>query len=404
MVKTKVYITGIGVVNALGSGRDAFFQNLCLNRCAAANLPEDQLQDFFKKKAVRIPDEKKDQSEKDHYGRACYFMLQAAKQAVSEAEIDSGTIKKFRVGLCVGTAAGDTGDMESWYCANNYRQPLTKRQSPQLKRYPLQNIADTIAEKYGISGPVVTVTAACASGALALETAYDWIKRDQVDIALCGGVDVFRLLAHFTLAKYRIMASEQFRPFDIDREGILLGEGAGMLVLESYKTVKKRNRAAAVSVYGTGSSFDCFSLSGKDKSAQNIVSAMHNALSCAQLKPNQIDCILAHGIGTVVGDAAEMSAVNAVFSKNRENCIPVTAIKGAIGHTQGASGILNAIVAVEIIRRQVIPPIVNTIKTDPLLEHMGVLAQPLSCKVNTVMANCLSFGGHASSLILGKIK
>ena len=359
---------------------------------------------FFQKKAVRIPDEKKDQSEKDHYGRACYFMLQAAKQAVSEAEIDSGTIKKFRVGLCVGTAAGDTGDMESWYCANNYRQPLTKRQSPQLKRYPLQNIADTIAEKYGISGPVVTVTAACASGALALETAYDWIKRDQVDIALCGGVDVFRLLAHFTLAKYRIMASEQFRPFDIDREGILLGEGAGMLVLESYKTVKKRNRAAAVSIYGTGSSFDCFSLSGKDKSAQNIVSAMHNALSCAQLKPNQIDCILAHGIGTVVGDAAEMSAVNAVFSKNRENCIPVTAIKGAIGHTQGASGILNAIVAVEIIRRQVIPPIVNTIKTDPLLEHMGVLAQPLSCKVNTVMANCLSFGGHASSLILGKIK
>ena len=99
-----------------------------------------------------------------------------------------------------------------------------------------------------------------------------------------------------------------------------------------------------------------------------------------------------------------MSAVNAVFSKNRENRIPVTAIKGAIGHTQGASGILNAIVAVEIIRRQVIPPIVNTIKTDPLLEHMGVLTQPLSCKVNTVMANCLGFGGHASSLILGKIK
>lgn len=403
MEKTKVYITGIGVVNALGLGCDAFFQNLCLNRCAAANLPEEQLQDFFKKKAGLIPDEKKDPSEKDRYGRACYFMLQAAKQAVSEAEIDSGTIKKFRVGLCVGTAAGDTGDMENWYCAN-YWQPLTKRQSPQLKRYPLQNIADTIAEKYEISGPVVTVTAACASGALALETAYDWIKRDQVDIALCGGVDVFRLLAHFTLAKYRIMASEQFRPFDIDREGILLGEGAGMLMLESYETVKKRNKAAVVSIYGTGSSFDCFSLSGKDKSAQNIVSAMQNALSCAQLKPNQIDCILAHGIGTAVGDAAEMSAVNAVFSKNRENRIPVTAIKGAIGHTQGASGILNAIVAVEIIRRQVIPPIVNTIKTDPLLEHMGVLTQPLSCKVNTVMANCLGFGGHASSLILGKIK
>lgn len=402
MAKTKVYITGIGVVNAFGSGCDAFFQNLCLNRCAAANLLEDQLQDFFKKKAVLILDGKKDQSEKDRYGRACYFMMQAAKQAVSEAEIDSRTINKFRVGLCVGTAAGDTGDMESWYCAN-YRQPLTKRQSPQLKRYPLQNIADTIAEKYGISGPVVTVTAACASGALALETAYDWIKRDKVDIALCGGVDVFRPLAHFTLAKYRIMASEQFRPFDINREGILLGEGAGMLVLESYKTVKKRN-SAAVSIYGSGSSFDCFSLSGKDKSAQNIVSAMQNALSCAQMKPNQIDCILAHGIGTAVGDAAEMLAVNTVFSKNIENCIPVTAIKGAIGHTQGASGILNAIVAVEIIRRQVIPPIVNTIKTDPLLEHMGVLAQPLSCKVNTVMSNCLSFGGHASSLILGKIK
>ena len=393
----KVCITGTGVVTALGFDTNTCFQNLCCNMESINTLDNEYLIDFPKKRMINITMPLPGENLKNNYGRACAMSMIAAQQALLEAQIDK---KTNNVGLCIGTAAGNTGEFEKWYL-DNHNYQLKNLEQKVKSNYPLCSITETISEKYNLTGIRTTISGACASGAIAIQTAFNWISNGLVDIVLCGGVDVWRPLAQISLSKYRLITSNVMKSFDINRNGMLIGEGAGFVILESEKSAVNRGVEMKAYLKGCGSSNDYNSLSGNDNSAKNTVLSMRKALSNAKLGVDDIDCLFANGIATQMSDQNEMMAINEMFQSRTKKEFYITTIKSGIGHILDASGAVNIAIAVETLCNQIVPPIKNLTNPDPSL--IGILPSTATpCTIRNIMCSCASFSGYSVHMILGQ--
>lgn len=405
--RQRVFITGVGVISAIGTGFDMFRDALktgrngvgrirafdpsglaCQNGCEV-----DDLQPYFPKEEARRMD------------RASQLAMIAAEQAVQTAElkresgskIDRQWIDPTRSGIAFG---GTIGGMTSGFA---YYRRLKKGQAAPgfLREQPLYSVGARVSATYGLQGPNLVFSTACSSANIAIGYASDLIRCGQVDIMLAGGFDP---MAEITCAGFGVLRNtspDVARPFDRKRNGLILGEGAGILLLESEKHFERRHGHIYGEVLGYGMSSDAYHMTSPDVLGRGAARSMSNAISNSGIVPEQVEYINAHGTATKHNDQMETMAIKRVF-KERAYEIPISSTKSMHGHTLGAAGGIEAIAVLAAMDGGFIPPTMNYREKDPKCDLDYVPNQARDQEFSVGLSNNFGFGGNNCTVILGR--
>ncbi|MFG3497740.1 beta-ketoacyl-[acyl-carrier-protein] synthase family protein [Streptomyces sp. NPDC047928] len=399
-----VVVTGLGMVSPAGIGVDAAWQGLCAGVSTARTDPElDGMPvDFscavegFDARAV-LP------RRASRIGRFVQFGVAAAREAVRGAGLDPGTWDADRVGVVIGVGASAT---EAWLDqAEKVSTGRPETVSPLTLLRSIPNMASgEIALALTARGPNLVTSTACASGATAIGVARDLVRSGACDIVVTGGTEAPRAsaltalcFAQLTaLSTRRLDPAGASRPFDADRDGFVLGEGAGVLVLERAEHARARSAAPLAVLAGYGASCDAYHATAPSPDGAGTVAAMRAALTDAGLGPADIGHVNAHGTGTRLNDLAEARALRTVFAHDP----PVTAPKSVIGHAIGGAGAMEAVMSVLSLRHGLIPPTANYERPDPDIDLDVVSKVPRRVPgLRAVMSNSCGFGGHNAALL-----
>ncbi|UCC98969.1 MAG: beta-ketoacyl-ACP synthase II [Phycisphaerales bacterium] len=414
MKRRRVVITGRGCVTALAESVGDFFAALCEGRSGISTIESfdtsaypvhfgGEIKDFDVTKYV-------DQRESKRMDRFTQFAMAAAHQAVADSGLDFSKEDVSRAGVVVGTGIGGIGEIEQQHIRLLDKGP--GKVSPFCVPRLMANAASgNIAIRYGLRGPNFCVSSACASGNNAIGEAFANIVCGRSDIMITGGAEAALTpvgLASFCAARSLSLRNDDpqaaSRPFDKDRDGFVLSEGAGVLVLEEEGRARKRGAKIYAELLGYSATDDGYHITAPLPDGAGAASAMKRALADAGLAPEKIDYINAHGTGTELNDCAESSAIRYVFAEHAYK-IPVSSTKSSIGHLLGASGAVELIVCVEAINEAAIPPTVNLENPDERcdLKMDYVPLQARQAKVNYALSNSFGFGGHDACLVVGKV-
>ena len=408
----RVVVTGLGSVTPFGVGRSSLFDALIAGRSAVSLISSFDTSEFKTKIAAEIknfdPDPYFPKSETRRMDRFTQFAAVAAKDAVLDAKLDLNSLDKNRAGIVLGSGFGGiTTTLEQH---NILLERGAKRVSPMCVPMMIPNMAaGNLAILFGLRGPNETVCTACASSSHAIAAAFRMIQTGKADLMICGGseapIDPLILAAFSSmnaLSKRNDAPEKASRPFDKDRDGFVLGEGAGILVLESFEHAKARGANIYAEIAGAGSSADAFHITSPDPDGTGAESAMRAALADAGITPDKISAVTAHGTGTIANDVTETKALKAVFGELACK-IPVNSIKSMLGHALGAAAALEAVSAVSSIVEGVIPPTINLENPDPEcdLDYVPNTARKASLKY--VMTDSFGFGGQNSVLIFKSV-
>ena len=405
---TRVVVTGMGAVTPLGPTVDALWDGLLrsssgIRRITAFDPAEmrsqiaGEVQNFA---SVAGFQHAKDARHADRYSQ---FAVAAAREAVLQAGLDQGGFDPHRVGVVIGSSNGGITTLSAQ--CRVLAEAGARRLSPFVIPMLRNNMAAAlVAREWDFQGPSLTVGAACATASQSLGEACRLIRAGEADVVLAGGSEapiceliVGGFCAMRALSTRNDAPGEASRPFDRDRDGFVIAEGAGVLLLEEESHARRRGATILAEVAGHGSTTDAHHLTQPRPDGAAALRAMHAALAQARCLPEELSCILAHATGTRSGDHAEANALAGLLGCRR---VPVTALKSMTGHLCGASGAIEAIAAVKSIGQGVIPPTLNLGQPDPedRLEHVG--RQPREASVQAVLCNAFGFGGANSSLVL----
>ncbi|HEY8504302.1 MAG TPA: beta-ketoacyl-[acyl-carrier-protein] synthase family protein [Gemmataceae bacterium] len=422
----RVVVTGLGVVAANGIGAEAFW-TACINGQSGVS----RIQCFdASKHPVKIAAEVKNFDPAayvpDHarkslkiMGRAARFGLGAAAMALEDAGLDLGREDPERVGVVMGTglipmdlgeilplllqAGTEDGRLDLGRLngrADSSLFPLW------LLKYLPNMVAAHISMAFNAQGPNSTVTTACVAGTQAVGEGFRMVARDEADLVIAGGadsrLDPLLLLAYTalnTLSRADRPPEEVSRPFDRLRDGFVLGEGAGVLILEEYERARARGAPVYAEVLGFGSSFDAYSVTKPDPEGRGAARAIRAALKEAHIDHRDVDYINAHGTSTRLNDIMETAAVKRVFGE-RARKIPLSSIKSMLGHSIGAAGAIEAVALALTLKDQVIPPTINLTHPDPAcdLDYIPNIARDARAKV--AVSTSFGFGGQNGALIM----
>lgn len=382
-MNTRVVITGLGVVSPAGIGKADFWQGLT---CGRSNVERVQ---WSKTSALRctqvccVPGQTK-LRKTAKMPKAVRFILTAAQEALRDSGLDRSR-EGLRIGVTLGTAVGG---VES--CIG----------SGPLLMQDLVQPANVLAEHFGLSGPVSTVPVACAAGAMALIQAFMQIQNDRADIALAGGFDEVSEVPFAGFLSLHVLTNDRIRPFDRNRTGFLIGEGAGILVLERLEAAQKRGAHIYGEIRGFGISSDAFHVVHPHPQAHGLIQAMTDALKMAKCEPDDIAYVNSHGTATKVNDTAEVRALKSVFTPKNGKRIVTSSFKSVLGHTMGAAGAIETIGCLLSLRRQTIAPTWNFEELDPECDVDCVPNRARKSVLNTIMKNSSGFGGTNCSIVL----
>jgi nodulation protein E len=402
MTANWVEVTGRGVVSSAGLTVPEFTQTILSGQCLIGDI-SDIATDirFTKGAAIRNfdPAAHFDERTLGSLDRFSQFAAVAARGALAEAGLPEAGTNPERIAVIVGTANGG-GDilMEGYgrlYKEGRKPRPLTIPMS--MASAP----ASRIAKELGARGPVFGVSSACASSNHAMITGMMLIRAGLIDVAVVGGTDSCFYESYLQVWDVlRAVSSETCRPFSTGRKGLIIGEGAGILVLERAGRAAARGANVVARLLGGGMSSDAGDLIAPDSSG--MARAMRAAVADAGLEPDAVGYINAHGTGTVANDCAESRAINEVFDGNRER-ISVSSTKSIIGHAMGASGALEAIATVAALETGMIPPTVNFISADPDCDVDATPNEARKRAVNVALSNSFAFGGLNVSLAFARV-
>ncbi|AVQ98414.1 beta-ketoacyl synthase [Oceanobacillus iheyensis] len=411
----RIAVTGMGTVSPYGVGLSTFWDNLIANKSAVKEVEDEQLhqwapvgarvQDFnpaeyLPKKLVKNTD------------RFTQLALIAATEALSNAGIlgeDGETIAPSivpeRIGTSIGSAFGGIQSLEEG--SGKLATGKASRVGPRLISKCIPNAAAaTIAKHYGLRGPSSTHVTACAASAHAIGESTFWFWRDDVDFVLAGGADC--LWSPVFLSGLRDMGAlategpedktTWSRPFDQDRTGMLMGEGSALFVLEPLEKAKARGAHIHAILGGYGSSNDAYHDTAPHPDGTGAALAMKRALRSANLGPTDIEYVNAHATSTKAGDIAETKALQSLFGKQLD-AIPVSSIKGAVGHLLGAAGAIESIASIKAMETGIIPPTLHCKNRDELAPMDVVPNQSRKQQIKTVLSNSFGFGGQNGTLI-----
>lgn len=402
---SRVWVTGLGVVCPLGVGRDAFFQGLREARVAIRRVDEDMDLSGIKSKVAGVADDFDplaliSPKRARRMGRATQMAVAAARLACEDARFSPQDTQ--RGGVAVGTGIGA---MEA--LVDNHLVLLERgaeRVSPFLAPIMMPNApAAEVSIELGIKGPSVGVVTACAASAHAIGIAWGWVKAGLVDWALAGGAE--SVLIPLVFAAFDRMGAlsrnpdpqTASRPFDAQRDGFVIGEGAGILLLESEEHARARGAAPLAELAGFGQSSDAFHITAPPEDGEGARRAMEGALASAGLVPEEIDYINAHGTSTPLNDRAETAAIKALLGK-RAYEVPVSSTKSQIGHLLGAAGAVEAGAALFALVEGLLPATATWRSRDPECD-LDYVPRVRPARVRTALSNSFGFGGQNACLL-----
>jgi len=396
----RAFVTGCAVVSPLGCRVDAFWQGLVDGVSAIAPIRAFDTTGISPALAAEVrafaAAERLSGEEIERLDRAGQFALSAARAALHDAQLDLDRVARTRIGVVVGTTLGAMAIGERYLRA---RHDGTVFDARQLLHMPYMALSTRLARALGVCGPVISPSIACASGTHAVGLALELIRCGRGDVFVVGGVEA---LCHFVVAGFnslRATTAETVRPFDARRDGLALGEGAAILVIESEAHARVRGAACDVEVSGFGLSGDAVHMTAPARDGAGAARAMRAALLDAGVTPEHIGFISAHGTGTVYNDAMEMAAIAAVFGEAAPR-IPINSIKGAIGHTLAAAGAFEAIVCAQVLRQGCVPPTAGCEQLDAGCGLDIVRGAARRCGVDVALSTSSAFAGNNAALVM----
>ncbi|MCL6599422.1 MAG: beta-ketoacyl-[acyl-carrier-protein] synthase family protein [Alicyclobacillus macrosporangiidus] len=417
-VRTPVVVTGYGAVTPFGVGVEPFWKALLDGRSAVRPTEDETLRQWLPVAApVRDfnPAEHLPKKLVNDTDRFTQLALVAVAEALRHAGLEpSGAggdggdllpgLDRDRVGISVGTAFGGVQSLEQG--ALRLASGAT-RLGPRVIPKSIPNAAGAaIAMRYGVRGPVMTYVTACASSANAIGEAWHWLQLGECDVVIAGGTEC--LFTPTLVAGLRAAGAVATtgpddpaawsRPFDVNRAGMVMGEGAAFLVLETRDHAARRNAPVYAELIGYGASNDAYHETAPHPEGSGAALAMRRALRSAGLAPTDIDYINAHATATVAGDAAESHALRQVFGEHLDR-IPVSSIKGAVGHLLGTAGAIESIACIESLRTGWLPPTLNCDDRDPVAPPDVIPNQARAQRVKRVLSNSFGFGGQNGVLV-----
>jgi 3-oxoacyl-[acyl-carrier-protein] synthase II len=381
---TEPVVTGTGAVTPYGRGVSACWDGLAAGRSAVAPIRSFAADDLAPARAAEVPREPRDPD------GAAAFLLIAAAEALAGAGLAPDAVRPDRIGIVVGTTLGGIRIFEGWLGGPGAAGPPAA--------IPYFAAAGRLADAVGATGPVVTTQLACASGTAAVGMGARWIREGRCDVVLSGGADV---LCRYVVAGFNCLraTAEEARPFDAARRGLVLGEGAAVLVLESAAHAARRGAPVRARLTGDGAAADAVHMTAPDRQGRGAAAAIRQALARAGREPASIGFVSAHGTGTPYNDAMEAQALGAVFGAHRR--VPVNSVKGAIGHTLGAAGAIEAVLCVEVLERGVVPATIGLEEVAPECAALDlVMGAPRGADVRACVSTSSGFAGANAAIVL----
>ncbi|MDX6439595.1 MAG: 3-oxoacyl-[acyl-carrier-protein] synthase [Gaiellaceae bacterium] len=382
-------ITGLGVVSPVGVGVKTFWAALLAGTTGVAEVESFDISPFPVRIGCEVRGLALESTSRPQPGRAALLAAAAGRQALAQAGLAGAN-----VALSIGTTMGESCWLEAWDAADVRAGTVP---AEELVRSGPDQVGRDIAAELGLGGQVTVLAGACAAGNYALGHALDLVRLGRADVVLAGGTDAFSRVAYTGFARLGALAAEACRPFSANRDGLVLGEGAALLVVESAARAAARGATPLAELAGIGLSCDAFHIVTPDPQGHGAARAMAAALEDAGVDPGEVGYLSAHGTGTPANDRAEVTAARAVFGKGGP---PMSSIKALTGHGLGAASALEAVACVQALREQMAPPTWNFTQADPDCDWDIVPNEPRELELGAVLSNAYAFGGANASLVL----
>jgi len=410
-MKQRVVVTGMGVMTSLGSELEQFWGNLLAGKSGISHIDAFDVSEYPTQIAAEIKNFKPedynvDKKEARRMDRFVQFAVVASLAAVKDSGLTIGTdVDAERIGVMIGSGIGGLGTWEDQH--NVLLEKGPKRVSPFFIPMMIANMASgQVSMSTGAKGPNSTAVTACATGTHSIGDSYKMIQRGDADVMICGGAEAtIRPTGLAGFCSMRAMSTRNdeparsSRPFDTDRDGFVMGEGSGVLILESLEHAQKRGARIYAEIIGYGMSGDAHHMTEPDP--DGAARCMTKALKDGGLEPSAIDYINAHGTSTPVGDRSETTAIKKAFGEHAYK-LAVSSTKSMTGHLLGAAGGVEAVVIGLTLRDGIIPPTINLENQDPECDLDYVPNEARKADVRIALSNSFGFGGHNATIVMKK--
>lgn len=417
MTKRRVVITGMGAVTPCGIGVGKFWNALLEGKSGVSLIEAIDTEKHKVKIAAEIkdkdfnPEDYMDSKDAKRMDRFTQFAMVAADEAIADSGIDEADIDPYRIGVMVSSAAGGFKTFEKNHMAMIEKGP-TKGSPFTVPMLIVDMASGRVSMKHGYKGVNKAVVSACATGSHSIGDSFRTIQYGDADVMVAGGCEatittlgIGAFTAARTLSQRNDAPEKASRPYDKDRDGFVMGEGAGVLILEEYEHAKKRGAKIYAEIVGYGQSADAHDMVAPDPEGKGAIKSMELALADAGLKPEDIDYINPHGTSTGLGDVAESMAIAKIFGDKTQNPnLVVSSTKSMHGHMLGATGAVEGIVCVKAITDSKVPPTINLDNQDEHVANLDYVPHKArDKKVRAALSNSFGFGGHNATLVFKEV-
>lgn len=407
----RVVVTGLGAITPIGIGKDEYWESLIKGKSGVGYITRFDAEDFVTKIAAEVkdfnPEDFMDKREIRRTDRFTQYALAGTYLALEDGDIDLSIVNKDRVGVVIGSGIGGMETLEGEHTKLIEKGP--KKVSPLFIPMMISNMAPgQISMKYGLKGPTMTITTACASGNHAIGEAFRMIQRGICDMIITGGCEA--AITPLAIAGFNAMKalstrneepSKASRPFDKKRDGFVMGEGAGILVLEELNHALKRNATIYGEIVGYGASSDAYHITAPDPEAEGARKAMELALLDGNVSYKEVDYINAHGTSTYYNDKLETLAIKKAFKEHAYK-LNISSTKSMTGHLLGGAASIEAIATILAIKEGIIPPTINYEDPDEECDLNYTPNKAVKRDIEYAMSNSLGFGGHNGTILFKK--
>lgn len=414
MEKKRVVVTGLGVISPFGIGTDKFWNSLVEGKSGISTTSSINLEKHLVKISGEVkdfnPDDYIDPKESKRMDRFTQFSLVAADEAIKDAKLENTDVDPYRIGVIVSSAAGGFKTFEKNHVAVLERGP-SKCSPFTIPMMIVDMPSGQISMKHGFKGINKAVVSACATGSHSIGDSFRAIQYGDADIMIAGGcesaicdVGIGAFTSARTLSRHNDEPEKASRPYDKDRDGFIMSEGSGILVLEEYEHAKARGAKIYAEIVGYGQTADAYDMVAPDPEGKGATMAMKLALKDANLEPKDVQYVNAHGTSTGLGDIAESQAIARVFGDLSTNKnLFVSSTKSMHGHMLGATGAIEAIACIKSITDGIVPPTINLDNQDEHVANLDYVPHKAKkATVNAALSNSFGFGGHNASLVFKK--
>lgn len=412
VTERRVVVTGLGSISPLGNDVASTWEALVKGQSGVGPITHFDASDFKTQFAAEVkgfdPDEALGRRLSHRTDRFTQFALEAARQALTDSGLEINDSNRDRIGAVFGSGIGGVGTLFSESTAFMERGP--RWVSPHMVPMMLPDTAPGyIAIEYGLRGPNMTIVTACASSANAIGEAAAMIRRGAADAIVAGGAEA--AIVPIAVAGFNVMGAistrnddpqSASRPFDLERDGFVIGEGSAVLILEALDHAEDRKAPILAELVGYNATNDAYHISAPAENGAGAAICMRNALAEAGLKPEQIGYINAHGTSTPLNDASETAAIKTIFGEDAYGT-PISSTKSMTGHLLGAAGALESLFCVLAMRHGVLPPTINYSTPDPECDLDYIPNEARKVDVQFSMTNSFGFGGHNACLIFARM-